>query len=383
MATPSHASGHRNAAAPAWLNAAFVSDRPATAEPAETPLAGRSVSLVQHPTLRLRPISIADMPALLRFPGLLRLDVPDSLVYSRPGMPDVPAALPVLRKERPAFVAIADGQLVGFVRFSPRRPDARWVISAIGASTGVYAPEPVWEALLSHGVRAAGLRGVRRLFARVPAGHPIVDTMHQSGWISYSRETVFRAERLSAVVRAGLDLRLQEPADTWAIHQLYAASAPRQVQEIEALTSHVWDMDKSRRAPRGVRQTGWLFEVSGELVAYARYTQGSRAGMIDAVVFPGKSGHLGVLLDGVIAAARRGRPRPVYCALRTYLMDSKDELTERGFSAIGEQELLIRYTTATARTSQSEPVHFPVELRQGMPRRVPTFLEGQPTDGTI
>ena len=87
-------------------------------------------------------------------------------------------------------------------------------------------------------------------------------------------------------------------------------------------------------------QTGWLFEVSGELVAYARYTQGSRAGMIDAVVFPGKSGHLGVLLDGVIAAARRGRPRPVYCALRTYLMDSKDELTERGFSAIGEQELL-------------------------------------------
>ena len=142
MATLNHAPDHRNAA-PAWLNAAFVSDRPATAEPAETPLADRSVSLVQHLTLRLRPISIADMPALLRFPGLLRLDVPDSLVYSRPGMPDVPAALPVLRKERPAFVAIADGQLVGFVRFSPRRPDARWVISAIGASTGVYAPEPV------------------------------------------------------------------------------------------------------------------------------------------------------------------------------------------------------------------------------------------------
>jgi hypothetical protein len=64
-------------------------------------------------------------------------------------------------------------------------------------------------------------------------------------------------------------------------------------------------------------------------------------------------------------------------------MDSKDELTERGFSAIGEQELLIRYTTVTARTAQGEPVHFPVELRQALPRRVPTFLEGQPTDGTI
>jgi hypothetical protein len=323
------------------------------------------------------------MAALIRFPGVLRLDVPDSLLLPRAVMPDLPATLPILRRERPAFVAIADGQRVGFIRFSPRRPDGRWVISAIGASTGVYAPEPVWEALLAHGVRAAGLRGVRRLFARVPVGHPIIDTMHQAGWVSYSRETVFRAEQLFAVLPSDCDLRLQEPADTWAIHQLYAAATPRQVQEIEALTSHVWDMDQSRRVSRGIRQTGWLLEEGGELVAYARYTRGSRAGMIDAVVPPEKGGHLGLLLDGVIAGPRRGRARPVYCALRAYLMDLVDELTQRGFSPIGEQELLIRYTTATARTLQSEPMYFPVELRQGMPRRVPTFLEGQPTDGTI
>jgi hypothetical protein len=383
MATLNFGPGHCNAATPAWLNAAFASGSHMPAEAAEGAHAEAQASLVHHPTLRVRPYAIADMPALLRFPGLLRLDVPDSLLLPRPGMPDLPAALPLLRKERPAFVAAADGQFIGFVRFSPRRPDGRWVVAAIGASTGVYAPEPVWEALLSHGVRTAGLRGVRRLFARVPVGHPLIDTMHQCGWSSYSRETVFRAERLSAVARSGRDLRLQEPADTWAIHQLYAASAPRQVQETEALTSHVWDMDRSRRVRRGVRQTGWLLEDNGELIAYARYTRGARVGMIDAVVCPGKRGHLGALLDGVIAAPRGGRPRPVYCALRTYLMDLQDELIERGFSAIGEQELLIRYTTATARTSKGEPVHFPVEIRQGMPRRVPTFLERQPTDGTI
>ena len=54
---------------------------------------------------------------------------------------------------------------------------------------------------------------------------------------------------------------------------------------------------------------------------------------------PGKATHLGMLLDGVIAAPRRGRARPVYCALRAYFMDLKDELGNRGFSAIGEQEL--------------------------------------------
>ena len=383
MATLSLAPDHRYAAAPAWHNIAFASGLRSNADGSETHLADGSAGLVHHPTVRIRPYSIGDAPALVRFPGVLRLDVPDSLLLARPGMPDLPAALPVLRRERPAFVAVADSQFVGFVRFSPRRPDGRWVISAIGASTGVYAPEPVWEALLAHGVRAAGLRGVRRLLARVPAGHPIVDTMHDNGWVSYSRETVFRAERLNRVARPGHHLRLQEPADTWAIHQLYTAAAPRQVQEIEALTSHVWDMDQSRRGSRRVRQTGWLLEENGELAAYARYTRGSQAGMIDAVVLPGNRRHLGMLLDGVNATPRRGRPRPVYCALRAYLMDLEDELTELGFSAIGEQELLIRYTTATARSSQAEPVYFPVELRQGMPRRVPTFLEGQPTDGTI
>jgi hypothetical protein len=205
----------------------------------------------------------------------------------------------------------------------------------------------------------------------------LIELMRQTGWAPYARETVFRAARM----RASRSLRLQEPADTWAIHQLYAASVPRQVQEIEALTSHVWHMDEARPAKRGHRQTGWLLEEGGQLAAYARYTRGSRAGMIDAVVPPGEGEHMGALLDGVIASP--SRPRPVYCALRAYLLDLSSELTDRGFTEIGEQELLIRYTTVTARAPAVDPVHFPVELRPALPRRVPTFLEGQPTDGTV
>ena len=383
MATPDNAVDHLNDASPARRDSAITTGLPASASLADATVDDRDPDLSHHPTLYIRQFSIRDFPALLRFPGALRLDVPDSLVLPRSGIVDLQAGLPVLRKDHPMFVAVADGQKVGFVRFSPRPPDGRWVISAIGASTGVYPPEPVWDALLAHGVRSAGLRGVRRLFARIPVGHPLLDSMRQRGWIPYARETVFRAERLSPLTPSTRDLRLQEPADTWAIHQLHAASAPRQVQEIEALTSHFWHMDRTRRSPRGVRQIGWILEEDGAVAAYARLSRGSRAGMIDAVVAPGKGQHLGALLDGVIAVPNRGRARPVYCALRAYLLDMKGELTDRGFSEIGEQELLIRYTTATARTVALDPVHFPVELRQAMPRRVPTFLEGQPTDGAI
>jgi hypothetical protein len=333
--------------------------------------------------LRVRPYTLTDIPALIRFPGALRLDIPDSLVLPRSAVLDLPAALPVLRRDRPMFVAAADGQPVGFVRFSPRLPDGRWVLTLIAASTGVYAPEPVWEALLAHGVRSAGLRGVRRLFARVPVGHPLLDAMRGCGWVSYGRETVFRADSASALARPYRDLRRQDPADTWAIHQLYAASVPRQVQEIEALTSHVWHMTQPRRSRRGPRETGWLLEEEGQLTAYARYRRGPRAGLIDVVIGPGERQRFAALLDGAIGALGRGPSRPVYCALRGYLLDMRDDLTERGFVALGEQELLIRYTTVTARKATPDAVHFPVELRPAMPRRVPTFLEGQPRDGTI
>ena len=150
-------------------------------------------SVPERASLRVRAFGLTDAPSLMRMPGRLRLDVPDSLLTAQAEFVDLQAALPVLRRDRPTYVALADGQPVGFVRFSPRGPDGRWVATAIAASTGVYSPEPVWEGLLEHGVRSAGLRGVRRLYARVPVGHGLLDTMKRSGWHAYSRETIFRA----------------------------------------------------------------------------------------------------------------------------------------------------------------------------------------------
>jgi hypothetical protein len=332
-------------------------------------------STVSEPaSLRVRSFGLPDVPSLVRMPGRLRLDVPDSLLAGQAEFVDLQAALPVLRRDRPTYVAVADGQVVGFVRFSPRGPDGRWVATAIAASAGVYSPEPVWESLLEHSVRSAGLRGVRRLYARVPIGHGLLETMKRSGWHAYSRETIFRAERVIEMNRPGRELRRQEPADAWSIHQLYAAAVPRQIQEIDALTSHVWHHDERRKNRRSIRQTGWLIEEEGLIRAFARYSRGPRAQMVEAVFAPGDRAQFGTLLDGI--ASQRSRGVPVYCALRSYMLDAGEELTRRGFVAIGEQETLIRYTTAVVRAPASDPVHFPVELRPALPSRAPTFLEG-------
>ena len=332
-------------------------------------------SSVSEPTsLRVRAFGLTDVPSLVRMPGRLRLDVPDSLLASHAEFVDVQAALPVLRRDRPTYVALADGQPVGFVRFSPRGPDGRWVATAIAASTGVYSPDPVWEGLLEHSVRSAGLRGVRRLYARVPVGHALLEAMKRTGWHAYSRETIFRAERVHALGRPGRELRRQEPADAWSIHQLYMTAVPRQIQEIDALTSHAWHHDERRRNRRSIRRSGWLIEEEGLIRAFARYSRGPRAQMVEAVFAPEDRAAFGLLLDGI--AAQRSQSGPVYCALRSYMLDAGEELTRRGFVEIGEQETLIRYTTATVRTPASDPVHFPVELRPALPRRAPTFLEG-------
>ena len=361
--------------------AVFHHDLPDTAKlpPASIPSTSQNHialarSTAEPASLRVRAFGLPDVPSLMRMPGRLRLDIPDSLLTSQAEFVDLQAALPVIRLDRPTFVALADGQPVGFVKFSPRGPDGRWVATAIAASTGVYSPEPVWEGLLEHGVRSAGLRGVRRLYARVPVGHGLLDAMKRTGWHAYSRETIFRAERVISPGRPGRELRRQEPADAWGIHQLYMAAVPRQIQEIDALTSHVWHHDERRKTRRGIRQTGWLIEEEGLIRAFARFSRGPRAQMVEAVFAPEDRAQFGTLLDGI--ASQRNRGAPIYCALRSYMLDAGEELTRRGFVEIGEQETLIRYTTAVVRSPASDPVHFPVELRPALPRRAPTFLEG-------
>jgi hypothetical protein len=330
--------------------------------------------------LTIRTARPTDLVPLVRVPTVLGLNQPE--INLRSYRPARSAASHLLRwrHNRPrVFVARGGDRLVGFGHWQPVLPDRRWQLIALGSSTGVYDAAPVWEELVRHATTAAGLRGVKRLYARIPVGSPAIEPVRRVGFNAYASETVFLAQQLHNALGV-MPLRAQEQTDTWAIHQLYNSAVPKQVQFAEAWTSHRWDV---RVSSDDVVTRGWLAEDGHQLLGYVRVSSHGSTHVMELIYAPDHHAVVPDLLDGVIArlrgVARVGR---IYCALRGYQAEAVSALSERGFDPVVEQDLHVKYTTATARMPQPETVPFHAEVIERLPKRVPSFLHGKPGDGT-
>lgn len=335
----------------------------------------------QHPpfALETRYLRLTDVPQLRRVPHVYRLHQPETqLTPYSPLRAGLRAATPGVRSRRPFFVASTGERLVGFAQFMPVHPDQRWHLVALGASVGVYDVLPVWEALLGHGVRSAGLRGVKRLYARSLHGSLVASALHALAWMPYASERVFVGYDVHERA-APLDARAQETSDTWAIHQLYNAAVPREVQHAEAYTSHRWDLHGQATTAHGVVK-GWLIEDRHNLIGYARTTSRRDVHLVDLVYHPE---HIDVIASLFQTAVAHLSPQPlrrVYCSARGYQVELATALETSGFRPVLEQDLHVKYTTATVRAPVGEPIPFHLEVRDKLPQRVPTFLHGAAPD---
>jgi hypothetical protein len=329
--------------------------------------------------LAVRALRPRDVIAAANLKPLYRLHQPDlQLLAYGPIRWGARAAAPFLGARRPAFVARSGDRMVGFAQFAAAPPDQRWVMLALGGSLGVYDVEPVWEALLAYAVRNAGLRGVKRLVARIPVELPVGRVLQERGWHPYASETIYQARDPRPSGETGR-LRRQTPVDAWAIHQLYGATAPRPVQEAEALTSQRWEIDAPR--PRGVNAAAWVADEGHNIVAYIGARSRGDAHVLDVMVRPERRELLPALLDEAVGRLPN-RPRRVYCALRGYQSELGAALGAVGFAPVVEQDVLVRYTTASVRAPAHEAFPFHVEVREKLPQRVPTFLQRQFDDGS-
>lgn len=321
----------------------------------------------------VRPRDIAGLPGVS---SVLQLNQPEaSLASYGPFAAALASMLPGRNRPR-VIVAQGDDRILAFAHFVPEPPDRRWQLVALAASTGVYDVTPLWEQLIERSVVAAGLRGVKRLYARPPADSPAEAALLAMGFQSYATETILAANS----PRSGgsrIPLREQAPADTWAIHQLYNHVVPRQVQYAEAFTSHRWDIGAFRAAPTGVRTNGWLLEEAFQVVAYARVMSLGSNHVLEVIVHPEWSGSTGDLIDAALErAAARGRVERVWCAVRGYQEELTSAFVDRGFVATSDLTLTVKYTAARVIAPASEPVGQPEAVLERLPKtkRAPSYL---------
>lgn len=323
--------------------------------------------------LSVRAVRLLDLPELARPPEFILLNEP------RIGSPSYSALGAALSAIAPGwgrpmiFVAKSNGRLVGFAHFRQSGADRRWHGIAIGAGTGVYGPEPAWEALLRHATIAAGLQGVKRVFAKAPSGTAILQSFRRVNYSAYATETVFVTHH---PVLGGPDapVRRQEASDAWAIHQLYNAATPKQVQYAEAFTSDRWQLRHSRK---GRQVSAWILEEGNIVIGFVRVASVGEDHRVEVLHHPGRSGTAKELVACALATlGRTARVDRIVCAVRGYQAEVATALEEHGFDPVMEQDLLITHTTAVARVALNEGMAFPAELIERLPKRAPSFPFG-------
>jgi hypothetical protein len=246
----------------------------------------------------------------------------------------------------------------------------------------VYEAEPIWEELLHYSIVAAGLEGVKRLYARLPAGSGITAAARRTGFAPYATEHILTATGIPVTAQSPR-VRRQEASDVWAIHQLYMAVVPRQVQYGEALTSHHWDCAPASRFA-AERTSGWLIEDGSQLGGYVRVQTDIDRHVIELMIDPERREDAAELLQTVCTDLHAMPRRNIYAVVRAYQIEILPALVSLGFVNHMEQDVHVKYTTVPAQAPIMSGIPVTPEIAEQVGKRVPTFLHGtqsEPTTG--
>lgn len=235
------------------------------------------------------------------------------------------------------YVSINDesGAGEGFVqgRLRRNRPEADVVFLAPDLHEADDLGQ-VWVRLLKQVCIGVAERGVQRIFARLPEGGFEMGPFRQAGFGVYTREDVFRItsddlkERVSASSFPGL--RPERSIDSWSLHQLHLAIAPRLVQQAEYGAESGGDNQALEWIGFG-RREGYVIEDQGEIIGHVQLWQGQIGHWLRILLHPRAYDRLDNLLDHSLACWQRYPRRPLYCAVREYQGGLRAPLEARGF----------------------------------------------------
>ena len=351
----------------------------------------------------IRAMGARDLPGLLRMRGGgTRLALPESQVSgSTPLRGVLQGRWNPLRENRVrTYVACANREPAAFVQTRERAAQQRhkWDILYVGASRGEAGATPerraeLWTALLDYTTAAAGRRGVQRLYAKTPEQSEVAEAFRAAGYTRYGEETLYLLYGGQAAgggeglaVGAEAAPRPQVPGDTWALHQLYTLTAPKTVQFADALTSHRWELPGQPFLGLGSRprESGLIVDHAGhdhEIAIYCRMGQLGRRAWLEFVFEPSAREQLEPTIAAILRELAPGPGERIYCVVREFQRELGGALEANGFEMIGAQDLLVRYTTVTARAPALRLVRRPLRQRRlvGIPAQ--GSLQRQGTEG--
>lgn len=321
--------------------------------------------------LEVRQVRLADCGPISRFTHRFELMYPES-ACDRPGQFGlmVRRLLTGENTSSPIFVArdVQTKRHLGMLQCQQQGVDDRWYLHYLASQEEVEDGNTTHVALLEHAIAQAGWRGARRVMARSGAASPLTGTLRSTGFSAFAREYVYSMPWLPAG-GAVKSVQLQEKSDVWSIHQLYLQTTPRDVQNAEALTSHVWDVDTEGRSRRG-----WFIPTDSGASAYIRVRTTRRYHLLDAMYQPESLPQMPELFHAVFHALRTETPRPIFISARGYQQELGTLLESLGFGLQTDQLMMVRYTTVPVPASV-RPVEAFERLRAVEPdaRRVPSF----------
>lgn len=242
----------------------------------------------------------------------------------------------------------------GLVSARPRMGPSVWEIDALYIS-----PDNLEHGRdLLHGLSlGAGRLGVDRIFLRLTADCPYRDAASNAGFSFYTKEYLYCLERReevgSSVSARNGRLFPASSANEYGIFQLYNATFPMCVREVEGQILDEWR--ESRENRRGRRDgEEYVFLNDDQVVGWMCFSGNKENGSFDLMVRQELSDATEKLIHSTEGLLNR---YPVlWCMVSEFQKPLCRALEDRGFRLVEEYETAIRYVTAKVGRPSLVPV---------------------------
>ncbi|MGQ9572618.1 MAG: hypothetical protein ACUVV3_05455 [Dehalococcoidia bacterium] len=237
-----------------------------------------------------------------------------------------------LTDRRRTWIALEGLRACALASARPRCSASACEVEHLIASRG---EESLCSTLLQRLSQSLGRAGVEKLFLRLRADSPLLETTRQAGFSPYLKERLLAIDRApQGLAAAALPLRERTPADTLPLFQLYNAAVPVAVRRNEAVTLREWLASQEKRHCQELVVVG----EEGPS-AYVRIAKSGRGGCFGLLAQRRED----VPLDDLLAAAlsHLANRRPILCLVPEYQKAVARRLEGLGFKAVGEYVLSV------------------------------------------